>query len=446
MHSFFSMKIEYDKWQRDVLDYNGHFLLCTGRQVGKTTTYAAKAAEYMVEHAGSRIIVVSLTEDQAELIIIMTLTYLEQNHKEKIKKGQKNITKKKIILKNKSQILARPVGQTGDAVRGFTGDVLIIDEAAKMPESIFTAAKPTLLTTGGQIWMCSTPFGKQGYFYESWLNKNNRFKVFHISSEEVIEKREIGDIWTLERREGALRMLDEEKKDMTELQYGQEYLGKFMEDLTAMFTEEWINKVCVGKKNKYNQLKGLRFMGVDIARLGKDKSAFQIFKRISADQIVQEESIVTSKQLTTQTFDRIKMLDRMWNFKKIGIDAGSGSLGVGIFDFLKRIPIIRKKVIDLDNKKHVEDHLGEKISSTLKEAMYATVLMLGEQGKLELLDDDEIRLSLASVQEEYVKKEGQRTKIKIYSTQHKFSDIIEGIVRAVYLANQKHINTQIDWI
>ena len=33
-----------------------------------------------------------------------------------------------------------------------------------MPESVFTASKPTLLTTGGKIWMCSTPFGKTGYF------------------------------------------------------------------------------------------------------------------------------------------------------------------------------------------------------------------------------------------------------------------------------------------
>jgi hypothetical protein len=154
-----------DKWQVDVLNAKGHFLLCTGRQVGKTTIFAIKAAEHMINNPKSRIIVVSLTEDQAQLIIIMILNYLEKNYKDRIAKPySKNITKNKIVLKNGSQVLSRPVGQTGDAVRGFTGDILIIDEASRMPESVFTASKPTLLTTGGKIWMCSTLLEERAIF------------------------------------------------------------------------------------------------------------------------------------------------------------------------------------------------------------------------------------------------------------------------------------------
>ena len=186
--------IVYDDWQKEVLATKGNLLICTGRQVGKTTTLAAKAAIRMVEEPGCKIIVGSLTEDQAQLIIVMTLTHLEQNFKTYIAKGKKAPTKSTIQLTNGSMMIARPVGIAGNAFRGFTGDVLIADEGSRMPELMWAAAKPTLLTTGGEIWMCSTPFGRQGYFYECFQNKNKRFTVFHISSEEVIKNRPLSEV------------------------------------------------------------------------------------------------------------------------------------------------------------------------------------------------------------------------------------------------------------
>ncbi|MHA1302800.1 MAG: terminase large subunit domain-containing protein [Candidatus Heimdallarchaeaceae archaeon] len=436
--------IKLDKWQEEVLNAKGHFLLCTGRQVGKTTIFAIKAAERMISQKGCRIIAVSLTEDQAFLMKTMVQDYLEKKYKSylKVKKEHKP-TKNRIILNNGSSYIVRPVGNTGDAVRGFTGDVLIIDEASRMPESVFIASKPTLLTTGGDIWMCSTPFGKKGYFYESWLNKNKRFKVFHISSEKVIQDREISESWSEEKRESAIRMLEEEKKDMSTLQYAQEYLGMFTEDLRQFFPDELIEQVCTGKRNQPFNLAPKFYMGVDIARLGEDKSVFAIVNKIRDNLFHQVENIVTSKKRTTETFDKIVDLEQMWKFKQIGIDAGSGSLGVGVFDFLLREPIIRKKVIDLDNARIMKDSRGEKTGRWFKEASYANMLMLMEKGRVRLLDDDEIKLSLKSVQYEYSIKPGQKSKMIIFGRNH---DIVEAIQRALWLANQKTINTQISYI
>ena len=119
------MQIVLDDWQKEILDYEDNFLLCTGRQVGKTTIMARKAAQYMLKHPNSNIIVVSLTEDQAKLIIVMILDYLEKNHNKQILKKNIYTNQSKVTLRNKASVLARPVGTTGDAVRGFTGDVLI---------------------------------------------------------------------------------------------------------------------------------------------------------------------------------------------------------------------------------------------------------------------------------------------------------------------------------
>ena len=436
--------IKLDKWQQEIVDAKGHILLCTGRQVGKTTVFAIKAAERMVSQKNCRIIVGSLTEDQAQLIIIMTLTHLEKNYRSWIKKPySRNITKGSITLNNGSKIIARPVGTTGDAFRGFTGDVLIADEASRMPSTMWAAAKPTLLTTGGEIWMCSTPFGQEGYFYECYLNKHNRFKVFHVSSEEVIQNRPLSDVWTQERREGALRLLDEEKSDMSELEYAQEYLAKFIEDLRQFFSDKVIEKSCILNRRNLINRHAQHYLGCDIARMGEDEGTMEVIDWIDKDNMQHTESIITKKQLTTQTHDNIINLNKLWNFKQIGIDAGAGSLGVGILDWLLRDPSVKRKVIDLNNLKIIKDHRGEKTGRLLKEGMYQNMLMLMESGRLKLLNDNDVRLSLKSVQYEYTRKQGQQSKIRIFG---KYTHIAEGLVRAAWLANQKSLNVSISYI
>ncbi len=84
-------------------------------------------------------------------------------------------------------MIIRPVGNTGDGARGFEGGVLIVDEAARMPKLFWIAAKPILLTTNGKLWLGSTPFGKDGYFWERYNEAVNikspdaRFKVLTIT-------------------------------------------------------------------------------------------------------------------------------------------------------------------------------------------------------------------------------------------------------------------------
>lgn len=438
-------QILLDGWQKQALAHDGNLLLCTGRQVGKTFVMSRKAAEYMIKNKGSKIIVCSLTEDQAQLIIVMTLAYLESNYKFLIAKPySKNITKNKIVLNNGSSILARPVGNTGDAVRGFTGNVLILDEASRFNEFIFSASKPTLLTTGGQIWMCSTPFGKQGYFYECYKNNkdnpNGRFKVIETNSWDVVNTRPISEVWTQERKTEAIRFLNDEKADMSELQFAQEYLGKFVDELRQFFTDELIKKVCILKRRDFIAEGRTYIMGCDLARFGGDAITYEILDKKDNNNIHQVENIVEKKQPTTETFDSIVRLTSQWNLNRIGIDAGAGSLGVGILDFLLRVPSIKKKVVALNNRSRELDRDGKQKANLLKEDMYQIMRMMLERGILLLLDDDDIMLSLKSVQYEFITTAGQRTSMRIFGRD---THIAEGLVRAAYLANQKSLNLKI---
>lgn len=433
------MKLILDDWQREALDYEGNLLLCTGRQVGKTFIMSIKAGEYMMKHPNSTIIVASLTEDQAKLIIFMILTYLQGKYPREISLDKDKPTQNKIVLKNGSQVLARPVGNTGDAIRGFTGNILILDEVSRFNQLILTSATPTLMTTGGQIWMCSTPFGKQGYFWEQFdlaynkKDKKSRFKVIYRSSEDVIFNRPVSESWTQEKRDGAIEHLKQEKATMSVLAYGQEYQGLFLEDLMRYFSDEWIESVC--RLQPQNPSVSKYYIGQDIARMGGDQGTWEVIRKVE-DKLYHVSTIARTMLKTNETINLTLEQNKIWKPRKIGIDAGSGSLGVTVFDMLLQHPEISSKLVAMNNRAVSLNRDGNEKQKMFGEDMYELVRALGEQGKLKLLDDEEVKASLRSVQfsygdEDEIEKGKKAPKLHIFGN---YTHHAEGIKRAVLLA------------
>lgn len=436
-------EIVLDDWQKEALEHRGDMLLCTGRQIGKTYILARKACMRMIEKPKTEIIICSLSEDQAKLIIRMILIYLEENYKKLIAKGKSKPTLNKINLTNGSFALARPVGMTGDAVRGFTGNVLILDEGSRFPELAFTAAEPTLLSTGGEVWMASTPYGKKGYFwdqYNSVMKEDDTddendmgWKVIYVNGEEAIKNRKVSPSWTEEKRERAIKRLEKLKKRWSTLRYGQEILAKFLDDLQQFFSDELLHKRLILKKPETYK-KENNYLGVDIARLGGDECAYAIIQR-NNEQFRQIENITKKEQLTTQTEQDILYLNTQYNPDKIGIDAGSGSLGVGIFDQLLKNPKTKRKVIAMNNRSISQDRDGKSKQRMKKEDYYDNLRSMLEQGELLLLDDDKIFQSLKSIQWEFIEKDGN-TKVRIWGSD---SHIAEALIRAAELAKRERI-------
>ena len=74
--------INLDPWQKEIIECKAkRIILCKGRQIGGTFTFARKGAKRLVSQPGCHIVVASITEDQAQLVIAMVLVYLEKNHK-----------------------------------------------------------------------------------------------------------------------------------------------------------------------------------------------------------------------------------------------------------------------------------------------------------------------------------------------------------------------------
>lgn len=197
-----------DDWQKEVMKTEGNIAVRSGRQVGKSTIISFKAAKYALENPKKTVMVIASTERQAFLLFEKVLNWLYMNHKNDIKKGKDKPTHHKIMLKNGSIIYSFPVGFAGAGIRGYTVDLLIVDECAFIADDVFTAVTPMLAVTKGNIWVLSTPHGKEGYFYRCFADDS--FTKFHVSSLEC------------PRRDD--KFLEREKQRMTKLQFTQEYL------------------------------------------------------------------------------------------------------------------------------------------------------------------------------------------------------------------------------
>lgn len=444
--------LHLDDWQHEVLHHEGDIFVLKGRRIGATDLFARKMAERMIRPKTGRqkeeIVCISLSEDQAQLIIMFALEHLEKYYPAWIDRSPAGKpTLKTITTINGSTMEVRPVGATGDGVRGFNGTILGVDEAPKQPKKMWAAARPILTTTNGEIWMWGTPGGKEGYpweQYDSIINKKKpgRFKIWHLNSEEVLLNRKVSPRWTADQAAGAARVLAEERASMSEVEYGNEYLGQFLDDVQQFFSPEWIERVCSGLKGQFSRSARL-YMGVDCARFGKDESTWAAAQEESGRYWCPDFK-VDRKLDIVQGVDKTCNIAELWNPRKIGLDAGAGTIGVSWLDLLRRTKW-KHKVIPLNNRAITIEITGddkEVEQRMLKADMYYNLLAMGEKGELTLPNDPEFKASLASVQLNYVQTPAGKTRVEIFGSKGAGGDhIAEAVVRAFWLAkHEKGLN------
>ena len=433
------MKIQLDPWQKEVLKYKGDILLCTGRRVGKTYIMARKAIDRMLKEPNTKILMFSLTEEQAMLIMVMAKNYLLETAPRTLVKKQTETNKKTLTLKNGSVMKVRPAGDTGDSGRGFEADVMIVDEASRMGKFFWIAVLPVVMMTAGEVWICSTPFGKKGYFWERFneaynlKDENARFKVFYTTTEKVIKER---TGWTEEEREARWQTIQYDKKDMSKLEYGQEYLGLFMEDIMQFFPDEMIYKAQQVERPEIIDKNKTFYLGQDIARMGDDQTTYEI-GYLNGETLIQVENQITQHTFLTDTFNMTKQLDTLYDFHKIFTD--DEGIGVGVFDMLMDDDQTKQKTIGVNNSKRVIDKDGKE-KGILKSELYFHLRTLLEQKKMLLLKDDSVFQSLKSVQYEYSQDTKGKPILKIFGNN---THIAEGLIRLAQATKYKDLNLQI---
>ena len=425
--------MKLDPWQKEFIETKGDKILNTGRQVGKSEICGIDAGLFAVKNKNKNILMIAPTERQSYALFEKTLSYIANNNPKMISKGKDRPTKTKITLINGTKIYCLPTGLSGMGIRFLTVHRLYADEASRIAEEVWAAVTPMLLTTGGDLILLSTPAGKQGYFYDCWINKDGAFDSFarfQTNSEKVMKERAICKTWTKEQRSSALTQLERERARMTVLQYAQEYMGLFLDELRQFYPSDLINKVCCLKRQPFYPSFNYH-LGMDIARMGEDESTFEIIDKINKRKLKHVESILTRKTLTTETTRKAIVLNQKYDFRGILLD--DGGMGVGVYDQLLENESTRRKIKSTGSMSRPLTRDEKKRKTVVKEDMHNNLLKLMEMGQIELLDDEEIKQSLRSIQYEYQKN----GKIKIWGT---YAHITDGIIRAAYSTKTKRLN------
>jgi hypothetical protein len=408
--------LSLDDWQKEYIETDPNkdcFLLC-GRQVGKTTGMSIKAVELCRDYKeGEFILICSITEKQAYHMLAKALVYAEMNYPKAIDKSKdKKPTMHRINFKNGTGIFCYAAGETGEGLRGYTIKKLMIDEGARMSEEFFIAVSPMLSVVKGSMDIASTPAGKkhpdgtEKFFFK--CSKDDKFKKFYVNAEDCPRH--------------SKEFLLSEKNRLSRLAYAQEYNAIFTDEIKRLFDDELIARSCCMKRDGLISRNGNYYFGVDVAGFGEDECSFEIVQKLNDGMILQKESITEKKNLTTMTTRRILVLDNGYKFRKIGVD--DAGLGFGVFSELLNEDQTKRKTIALNNASREKDYKDETEKKLLKEEMYINLLTLMENGKIKLLDDDEVKESLSSIQHD----EG-----KIFGSN---SHITEGIIRAAWLASK----------
>jgi phage FluMu gp28-like protein len=128
-------------------------------------------------------------------------------------------------LSNGSRIEALP--GTEKTIRGFSGvDLLIVDEASRVADELYYAARPMLAVSGGRLMMLSTPHGKRGVFFEEW------------SGGEGWERYEVP---AAECPRVPASFLEEERRTLPGWVYRQEYECSFEETEDQVFSHDLVS-------------------------------------------------------------------------------------------------------------------------------------------------------------------------------------------------------------
>ncbi len=213
-----------DRWQRNVLrSVAPRVLINASRQSGKSTTVAALTLHTALYQPKSLSLVLSPGERQSKEFL-RKVVGLYRALDRPVPSDAEN--KLELELSNGSRIVALP-GNEG-TIRGYSGvNLLVVDEASRVSDGLYTAVRPMLAVSGGRLVALSTPFGTRGFWYEAWSKGGATWERYEVPAPQCPRI--------------SSEFLDEERRDLGEWWFNQEYMCIFMDAQSAAFRREDID-------------------------------------------------------------------------------------------------------------------------------------------------------------------------------------------------------------
>ena len=209
-----------DPWQQQVLRSDSkRILLNCARQSGKSSIVALSALQHALYTPKAMVIVISHTLQQAGETFRKILDAYKKQGRPVASVTQ---TVHRLDLQNGSRIVTL-TGQAPDSIRGFSNvSLLVVDEAAQVPDDAYYAARPMLAVSMGRIILLSTPHGQQGFFANAWFNELE-WEKYEINADQCPRL--------------SKKFLAEERALYPDWFFRQEYYNEFSLNQDSVFTE-----------------------------------------------------------------------------------------------------------------------------------------------------------------------------------------------------------------
>ena len=305
----------------------------SGRQVGKTMSTAVKIVHYAlfapllsdIITNECVIVIAAPTQNQASIMFDKIRNLVIKNDFLStyiIRNTQTELWLNFLDNTGMSKIITRATGETGTGLRGYSPNIIVADECSFIKTDILRAFLPSGMATKAKVWLTSTPFSKSGYFYEACQNSKPKnpsgmWTEFHVKSLEnpLINQDTI---------------FIEEMKRLTKEEFTQEVEGEFLDIGDALIPNSLIMEAIVDYTPKG---KTRYYMGVDVARTGRDETVFTVIS-VDESEVVSIEDIYSESQSNiVQVAGRVSDMVRDYNIETVYID--ETGLGGGLVDLCR---------------------------------------------------------------------------------------------------------------
>lgn len=381
-----------------LLDNSQKIVFVSGRQVGKSTVIAMKALYEAVKKKHGRkfkILIISPSERQSRNLFQKLTEICMHPIMGRLKK---RTTATELEFGSNAVVYSLPSGTDAATIRGYDADIIIVDEGAYVPEQVYHAVEPSLAAKDGALWILGTPAGKIGRMWEAWNDPT--FSVHHARSVD-------SPLITQEFIEG-------QRKVLPRVVFRQEYLGEFSEEIDQLYSASVIKPLMILEGTDIKREEGEYFLGVDIARLGLDETAFAIVWSGDGGETFELHNIIfVQKTRITEVMGRIRELDSIYHFTNITIDATGQGGGVEDLAIEQGVPV-----------------RGFNFGSKDREDLYLNLLNLMEQKKILLINERKIFLQFTSLRREY-RADGR---LKVVKSEYGHDDAVDAVALAVWKA------------
>lgn len=199
------------------------------RQTGKSLTISVLAICEALKNPDGHIVIVGPTDRQAGELFQKILNHAKNAP---IRTEIDMFTSRQMRMKNGCRVSAFPVGDTGDNIRGMTANVVIMEEAAFIKDSIVNQViTPMVAATQGKIIKISTPFG-MNHFYNSF-QKDENYVSHRYTWEDAVK---VGHF--------SIGFVEEQRTQCSSLEFRTEYEAAFIPDSDNYFGYQLIES-CV---------------------------------------------------------------------------------------------------------------------------------------------------------------------------------------------------------